>query len=304
VSVCTSSDGRQLMRHCTALCCCSHARWPGRVMVCSAWCVPAYACAPESMACLHRMRRIEETSVVTSISYICPFLRSLFPKSHANQGRRIGIAHGKGKDFDAACQTLPHPTRALPPPDGPLAQASCMLVALAGALVFPTARCCSSRLLECASKHLRTSTRRQHRSALFCCRRSLIHPSTPPISSPAHPHHRHAQSVLASRRILAPAPRAPVFLRQTTCAHHVYAFANKNTCYRLLSTPTTSTVRAGIYFAHFRTSCLNTALPCSSRCLTPTHTSAPTTTFPPHRTSAMKSFQSHNRRLLQGRRTR
>jgi hypothetical protein len=165
----------------------------------------------------------------------------LFPKSHANQGRRalstvvIGIAHGKGKDFDAACQSLPLPTtRALPPPDGPhLAQASCMLVALAGALAFPPllpTRAC----FECASKHLRTPTRRQHHSALFYCRRSLIHPSLPSISSPAHPHHRHAQSVLASRRILAPAPRAPVFLRQTTCAPHVYTFANKNTCCRLV----------------------------------------------------------------------
>jgi hypothetical protein len=228
------------MRHCTALCCCSHARWPGRVPGILCWCVPACACAPESMACLHRIRRIEDTSVVISTSYICPFLRSLFPKSHANQGRRasstavIGIVHGKGKDFDAACQSLPLPTRALPPPDGPhLARASCMLVALAARLPFPpllpTRACC-----ECASKHLRTPTRRQHHSALSCCRRSLIHPSTPPISSPAHPHHRHAQSVLASRRILAPAPRAPVFLRQTTCAHHVYTFANKNACYRLL----------------------------------------------------------------------
>jgi hypothetical protein len=70
VSVCTSSDGRQLMRHCNALCCCSHARWPGRVLVSYARCVPACACAPESMACLHRIRRIEDTSVVISTSYM------------------------------------------------------------------------------------------------------------------------------------------------------------------------------------------------------------------------------------------
>jgi hypothetical protein len=134
-------------------------------MVCYAWCVPACLPAPESMACLRCIRRIHRQCCDMDVlhmpvrPYSSPSLTQTRVDGQASSSTVIVIAHGKGKDFDAACQTLPLPTRALPPPDGPhLVQASCMLVALAGALALSTA--CSQ--LACLWSAPRNTFAHQH----------------------------------------------------------------------------------------------------------------------------------------------
>jgi hypothetical protein len=94
-----------------------------------------------------------------------PYLRSLpqvsrKPGSTGRASSVIVIVHGKGKDFDAACQTLP----LVPPPDAAhkstyLARAPALLVASQARLPFPpllSTRACLGVRLETPS-HTNTS---------------------------------------------------------------------------------------------------------------------------------------------------